>query len=67
MWHAARGRETICRGVEAGRGRVTVMPAAFLGHGNPVNALEDNRYTRAWRRFGQAVPRPRAIIVVSAH
>jgi 4,5-DOPA dioxygenase extradiol len=43
------------------------MPAAFLGHGNPMNALDDNRYTRAWRAFGQAVPRPRAILVVSAH
>src|SRR3954467_194008 len=42
------------------------MPAAFLGHGNPMNALDDNRYTRAWRAFGQAVPRPRAILVVSA-
>src|SRR3954467_11017366 len=43
------------------------MPAAFLGHGNPMNALDDNRYTRAWRAFGQSVPRPRAILVVSAH
>ncbi|MCU1607477.1 MAG: Extradiol ring-cleavage dioxygenase class protein subunit [Modestobacter sp.] len=46
---------------------MTVMPAAFLGHGNPLNALERNRYTEAWRAFGQAVPRPRAILVVSAH
>ena len=38
-----------------------VMPAAFFGHGNPMNALEVNRYTAAWRAFGQAVPRPRAI------
>ena len=45
----------------------TVMPAAFFGHGNPMNALEVNRYTAAWRAFGQAVPRPRAILVVSAH
>jgi 4,5-DOPA dioxygenase extradiol len=45
----------------------TLMPAAFLGHGNPMNALELNRYSRAWRAFGQAVPRPRAILVVSAH
>ena len=44
-----------------------VMPAAFLGHGNPMNALDDNRYTRAWRAFGEAVPRPRAILVISAH
>ena len=33
------------------------MPAAFLGHGNPMNALDDNRYTRAWRRNrGEAGP-----------
>jgi 4,5-DOPA dioxygenase extradiol len=44
-----------------------VLPAAFFGHGNPMNALEVNRYTAAWRAFGAAVPRPRAILVVSAH
>lgn len=44
-----------------------MMPAAFIGHGNPMNALELNRYTQAWRAFGAAVPRPRAILVVSAH
>jgi len=43
------------------------MPAAFFGHGNPMNALGHNRYTEAWRAFGEAVPRPRAILVVSAH
>ena len=43
------------------------MPAAFLGHGSPMNALEDNRYTEAWRAFGEGVPEPRAILVVSAH
>ncbi len=45
----------------------TRMPAAFFGHGSPMNALDDNRYTQAWRAFGRAVPRPRAILVVSAH
>ena len=45
----------------------SVMPAAFLGHGSPMNALERNRYTAAWRAFGAAVPRPRAILAVSAH
>lgn len=44
-----------------------LMPAAFLGHGSPMNALEHNEYTRAWRSFGEASPRPRAILVVSAH
>ena len=49
------------------RSDVTPMPAAFFGHGNPMNALELNRYTSSWRAFGAAVPRPRAILVVSAH
>jgi len=43
------------------------MPAAFLGHGSPMNALERNRFTEAWRAFGASVPRPRAILAVSAH
>jgi 4,5-DOPA dioxygenase extradiol len=43
------------------------MPAAFIGHGNPMNALEDNRHTRAWREFGASIPRPRGVLVVSAH
>jgi len=43
------------------------MPAAFFGHGNPMNALESNRYTEAWRAVGESLPRPRAILVVSAH
>lgn len=44
-----------------------LMPAAFIGHGSPMNAIETNRYTEAWRSFGAAAPRPRAILVVSAH
>jgi 4,5-DOPA dioxygenase extradiol len=43
------------------------MPAAFIGHGSPMNALEDNRYTAAWRAFGESVPRPRAVLAISAH
>jgi 4,5-DOPA dioxygenase extradiol len=43
------------------------MPAAFIGHGSPMNALETNRYTESWRALGAAMPRPRAILVVSAH
>lgn len=43
------------------------MPAAFIGHGSPMNALELNRFSCAWRAFGQRTPRPRAILVVSAH
>jgi 4,5-DOPA dioxygenase extradiol len=43
------------------------MPAAFIGHGSPMNALERNRYTESWRAFGRSVGRPRAVLVVSAH
>jgi 4,5-DOPA dioxygenase extradiol len=45
----------------------TLLPAAFIGHGSPMNALEHNRYTEAWRNFGESIPRPKAILVVSAH
>jgi 4,5-DOPA dioxygenase extradiol len=48
-------------------GAAVAMPAAFIGHGSPMNALELNRYTSTWRSFGQSVPRPRAILVISAH
>lgn len=43
------------------------MPAVFIGHGSPMNTLESNRYTSAWREFGQRVARPRAILAISAH
>ena len=43
------------------------MPVAFFGHGTPMNALGDNRYSRAWAAFGASVPRPRAILMISAH
>jgi len=44
-----------------------VMPAVFVGHGSPMNALDANRYTEAWKGFGASIPRPRAILAVSAH
>lgn len=43
------------------------MPAAFIGHGSPMNTLEQNDFTRAWRALGAALPRPRAILCISAH
>ena len=43
------------------------MPAAFIGHGSPMNTLETNRYTAMWREFGASVPRPRAVLCISAH
>src|SRR5215813_2456681 len=44
-----------------------VLPAIFFGHGNPMNAISENEYTRGWRRIGEAIRRPRAILCVSAH
>ena len=43
------------------------MPAVFVGHGSPMNAVERNRYTEAWRSLGASIPRPRAILAISAH
>ena len=43
------------------------MPAIFFGHGNPMNALLDNDYTRAWAAIGDSMPRPEAVLAVSAH
>ena len=46
---------------------MSTLPAAFIGHGSPMNTLETNRYTTAWREFGASIERPRAILCVSAH
>ena len=43
------------------------MPALFIGHGSPMNTLERNRWTDGWRSLGETLPRPRALLVVSAH
>lgn len=46
---------------------MTRMPAIFFGHGNPMNALQQNEWTEGWARIGRELPRPRAIVCVSAH
>lgn len=43
------------------------MPTLFLGHGSPMNTLDDNAFSRAWRELGARLPRPRAILAISAH
>ena len=43
------------------------LPALFLGHGSPMNAIEDNEYHRSWRAIAERIPRPRAVLCVSAH
>lgn len=43
------------------------LPVVFFGHGNPMNTLERNSYSNVWRRLGEVIPRPKAILVISAH
>jgi len=43
------------------------MPAIFFGHGNPMNAIEVNAYTRGWAAIGTRLPRPEAVLAISAH
>lgn len=43
------------------------MPSIFFGHGNPMNALADNAWTQGWRAIGNSIPKPKAILCVSAH
>ncbi len=43
------------------------MPALFIGHGSPMNAIEDNDFTRGWREIARRLPRPEAILTISAH
>lgn len=43
------------------------MPLLFVGHGNPMNAIENNRFSNAWKKIGTELPKPQAILSVSAH
>jgi 4,5-DOPA dioxygenase extradiol len=45
----------------------TRMPVVFFGHGSPMNTLDHNQYTEAWRRIGESIPAPKAVLCVSAH
>jgi len=43
------------------------MPLLFIGHGSPMNAIEENEDTKNWKRIAQLIPRPKAILAISAH
>ncbi len=45
----------------------TVLPTLFVGHGSPMNAIEDNPFARTWETIGADLPRPEAILCISAH
>ncbi len=43
------------------------MPVLFIGHGSPMNAIEDNIFSKRWQQIGKEIPTPKAVVVVSAH
>ena len=43
------------------------MPALFIGHGSPMNAIEDNEFSRTWQTMGKTLPKPKVILCISAH
>jgi len=44
-----------------------MMPVIFVGHGSPMNAIEENEYTQGWREIAASIPKPAAILSISAH
>ena len=46
---------------------IPTLPTLFMGHGNPMNAIEDNQYTKAWIALGKTLPKPKVILSISAH
>lgn len=44
-----------------------LMPALFIGHGSPMNGIEDNEFSQQWAAMGSTIPQPKAVLVVSAH
>jgi 4,5-DOPA dioxygenase extradiol len=44
-----------------------IMPVLFVGHGSPMNAIEDNEFTRSWKDISKKIPKPKAILAISAH
>lgn len=51
----------------SGLGQTETMPVLFMGHGSPMNAIEENEFVQGFRSMGQSIPRPAAILCVSAH
>jgi 4,5-DOPA dioxygenase extradiol len=45
----------------------TLMPALFVGHGSPMNGIEDNLFSNRWKQLGKELPTPKAVLVISAH
>ncbi len=45
----------------------TKLPVLFIGHGSPMNGIEDNEFSRSWKKLGLEIQKPKAVLVISAH
>ena len=61
------GTDSIIRTLAAAPDTGATMPALFIGHGNPMNAIEDNEFSRAWAAVARSLPNPKAVLCISAH
>jgi 4,5-DOPA dioxygenase extradiol len=59
--------DSIIRTLAAAPDTGTTMPALFIGHGNPMNAIEDTEFSRAWAAVARSLPKPKAVLCISAH
>jgi len=59
--------DSIIRTLAATPDTGATMPALFIGHGNPMNAIEDNEFSRAWADVARSLPKPKAVLCISAH
>jgi 4,5-DOPA dioxygenase extradiol len=60
-------KETVIHTLAAAPDTGATMPALFIGHGSPMNAIVDNEFSRAWAEVAQSLPKPQAVLCVSAH
>jgi 4,5-DOPA dioxygenase extradiol len=59
--------DSIIRTLAAAPETETTMPVLFIGHGSPMNAIEDSEFSRAWAEVARSLPKPKAILCLSAH
>jgi len=64
---AMAGLQNLYKSLGKSNGNGIVMPVYFIGHGSPMNAIEDNLFTRGWKHAAAHIPRPAAILCISAH
>ena len=64
---AVVGLNSFVNAIASERTAEAKMPVLFVGHGNPMNAIEQNQFYKSWQRLGGELPRPKAILCVSAH